>query len=226
MRPLGILAAALAAAAWGGPAHALTVLAPAAEARVGGDGAWLVVVAPEPPEVTVDGRGAGRPREVGGAYHLRLEGLRPEGSRVRVTAGERAEAVTVYGSAGRAAGFHLSSPEACRSCHRLDASGCGECHRFEGAKHRPVLQKGCSPCHAPPDWRPRDPAPLCAPCHPAYGEGRHPRLRHSLSAARDPLRPGRPFDCSSCHDPHSPQCLSCLGREELRGWCKGCHGQR
>jgi len=206
------------------PAGALTVLAPADQARVRGDRAWLVVVSSEAPGVTLDGRRAGRARDVAGAYHLRVEGLRAEGSRLEVAAEGSVVTLTVYGAAGAESGFHRSSPQACSTCHRVDASGCKECHQFEGAKHRPVLQKGCTPCHVPPDWQPQDPAPLCAVCHPDHGEGRHPRLRHPLRSARDPLRPGRSFDCASCHDPHAPQCLACLGREEMRSWCKGCHG--
>ena len=45
------------------------------------------------------------------------------------------------------------------------------------------------------------------------------------SAARSPDCPARKLDCASCHDPHAPMCLGCLGKTELRAWCKGCHAQ-
>jgi predicted CXXCH cytochrome family protein len=88
-----------------------------------------------------------------------------------------------------------------------------------------VLAEGCGRCHRAPAWEVGEVAPLCIGCHKQYAGGKHPRLRHSVTSPRDPLRPHRPLDCASCHDPHTPTCLACLGRRDLRKWCLRCHSQ-
>jgi len=209
--------------AWGQAGSA--VLFPADGSRVVGESCWLVVRSGAEPRASLDGRDLPVARAEAGVYHWRLEGLRAEGSRIAGDAAGREFTLTVYGGAPAPGLFHSQPPEACWECHGRGEDGCAECHRWTtSTKHTPVLAQGCARCHEPPRWEPREMAPVCGACHADHANGRHPRLRHPVSAARDPLRPGRRMDCASCHDPHAPRCLSCLGRQELREWCKVCHG--
>jgi len=209
--------------AWGAPGG-VRVLAPADGERRAGDSLWLVVRSPRPPQATLDGKAAALSWSDGEVHHWRLQGLRPEGSRIAVELdGQRTE-LTAHGHSASPSLFHASPAAVCRACHSLGDQGCTECHRWPGSNHGQVLAEGCTRCHEPPAWRPRELAPVCGACHPDYAGSKHPRLRHPLTAARDPLRPGRKMDCASCHDPHVPRCLGCLGKGELREWCKECHG--
>ena len=96
-------------------------------------------------------------------------------------------------------------------------------HEWCSGKHARVLQERCGLCHKGREDRPADVVPVCTQCHDAFKRNKHPRLRHAISAPRDPLRPARKFDCVSCHDPHCPRPLGRLRPEERREWCKGCH---
>ena len=204
---------------------ALTVLIPADDHRASGDTAWLVVEAVAPPLVSVDGRDLPPPRGEAGVYHVRLESLRPEGSEVVVRGDGSPARLKVFGVADEPHRFHETRLETCVRCHDPGESGCLECHRWEGAKHAPLLARGCTRCHQPPGWKVADVTDSCIACHDQYAGGKHPRLRHSLESPRDPLRPYRKMHCASCHDPHTPRCLSCLGRGDLRKWCLRCHSQ-
>ena len=201
------------------------VLRPSDGHRASGTGAWLVFRSEAAPVVSVDGKEIGPPVAKEGVYHVRLEGLRPRGSQVEVRESGAALRLTVLGLSEAPQRFHRQVPSSCRDCHEMGEAGCLGCHRWAGAKHAPVLAAGCVRCHKPSAWENPDIAPVCAECHPGHRGGKHPRLRHPISAARDPLRPGRKLGCASCHDPHAPVCLSCLGREDLRQWCKRCHAR-
>jgi predicted CXXCH cytochrome family protein len=50
---------------------------------------------------------------------------------------------------------------------------------------------------------------------------------HEVSGRLDPRRPGRPFSCASCHNPHGSDnpLLFYLGANPLES-CDGCHGNR
>ncbi len=223
MRRWGILAVAIGSAAVATLAGALTVHVPAPGARLSRNHGWLVLESAQPVRVTVEGTEVRASHEEGAVRHFRLEGLRPEGTEISVSRAEESTRFTLYGGVSDAPAFHgLEVPE-CVGCHDQGEAGCTGCHRWEGAKHAPVLAEGCSRCHASPTWLPREMGPVCSACHAAYAGGKHPRLRHKVSADRDPLRPGRRMDCASCHDPHAPRCLSCLKRGELRQWCLRCH---
>lgn len=201
------------------------VLAPADGERRAGDALWLVVRSARPPQVALDGQAVAPTRSDGKVHHWRLQGLRPEGSRISVEQDGQRTVLAAHGRSEAPALFHARPAEGCAECHSLGEKGCTECHRWPGGNHAGVLAEGCLRCHEPPAWRPRELAPLCGACHPDYAAGKHPRLRHPLTSARDPLRPGRKLDCASCHDPHAPRCLGCLGKQELREWCKECHGR-
>jgi predicted CXXCH cytochrome family protein len=211
--------------ACGSATAAMDVLFPADGQRVSGSGVWLVVEAAAPPLVSVDGRRLDTAGSDEGVYHSRLEGLRGEGSEVRVEGDTSTARLLVFGGADEPTRFHDAAHDACAACHDLGASGCVACHRWEGAKHAPVLAEGCSRCHRPPQWEVGDIADICGTCHNRHANGKHPRLRHPLESPRDPLRPRRKMDCASCHDPHTPTCLGCLGRGELRKWCLRCHSK-
>lgn len=195
------------------------VLAPAPGSRVSGEAAWLVLRAAEVPPVFLDGAPVA-PRIVeAGVHHYRLTPLAGGRGGVRIGGG------TEIPLGGGTAGFHERAGTACWECHDGGDGGCGECHAApEGGQHQPVLAEGCVRCHRGPDRSAGEVQALCVGCHPAFAGGRHGRLRHAVASERDPLRPGRAMDCASCHDPHSPRCLSCLARSELQNWCKSCHG--
>ena len=218
--PAGLVLVALVSCA-----AALEILAPRDEYVAPGGEAWLVVRTEVAPSVTLDGGVVPLVAEDDGVFHYRLAGLGPEGSRLRVISGEDVLTRVLRGEDVSGAGFHGVAPESCWLCHDSGDGGCVGCHsRDEDGKHRPVLAEGCVRCHTAGDRRAGDVATLCTGCHPQYASGRHGGIRHAVASERDPLRPGRRMDCASCHDPHAPRCLSCLGRAELRAWCKTCHG--
>ncbi len=200
------------------------VLVPSDGERVWGDAAWLVVRAPEPPSVTVDGATAPVVRSEQGVHHVRLGSLRTDGSRVVVSWPGGSASLAVYGGAARPTGFHAGADRKCTACHDLGDDGCAGCHRWPDTRHTELLTRGCALCHPGPGRLPASVEAICGECHEGYLR-KHPGLRHALRSARDPRRPGRPMDCASCHDPHKPRCLSCLGRKELRNWCRTCHSR-
>jgi predicted CXXCH cytochrome family protein len=209
-----------------GAGRDLSVLVPRDGFRSPGSHAWVVVRAGTAPRVTLDGGPLAGPTQAEeGVYHLRVGPLRPAGSRLEVEAAGKRAVLTLYGAAGAGAmRFHAAPAKSCSSCHEAGPKGCGECHRWPGALHAPAQQRQCGSCHDPLRPQPAEVASLCRPCHPKYtGAGRHPGLRHPVSAPQDPARPGRRFDCTSCHDPHAPLSLGRLTVEQRQRWCKGCH---
>lgn len=108
-------------------------------------------------------------------------------------------------------------------CVVNEGGGCLDCHPFHESDHAQALADRCVKCHG--EQPPVDDAlaGVCGECHKKYSMSRHPKLKHPLRSSNDPLRPGWPLDCASCHDPHAPDCLSCLNRAEQRQWCKECH---
>ncbi|GAB6061420.1 cytochrome c3 family protein [Deferrisoma palaeochoriense] len=215
-----LLVAAVGLGAAVGLAAGGRVLAPLPDQRAGRSGLWLVVEAAEAPRVRVGDRALPVVAAEEGVYHVRIPA---EGGRVRAGVDMGAERIMLERSAGEGRGFHPGGEEACRRCH--DTAACGECHRWQGETHAGVRAEGCGGCHRGPGHEVDDVAGRCTGCHDDVPK-RHRRFRHALGADHDPLRPGRAMDCASCHDPHTPTCLSCLGRPALRGWCKGCHGKR
>ena len=120
---------------------------------------------------------------------------------------------------------------------------CLTCHDgalFEGPRiHAPVAGGQCLLCH---DAHSSDqvamlkkpPAALCLDCHGDIGEASHvlagTRAGHPLGRearkggpAQDPLRPGRPFYCVGCHEPHRGT-LDALARvADISEACPKCH---
>ena len=222
-RLLGAVLAAALAAAGASRAGNVRILAPADGARVPAKGVWLVVEAPRAPSVTLDGRDVPVGPSDDGVHHARIGPVSAEGSRVEVAIPGERVILRLLGKVGDAPGFHGAAPPRCWACHDRGPDGCAECHGWGQGSHGPVLARGCVGCHRAPDWAVPDPEGVCTGCHQAY-EGKHRRVRHPLRGSRDPSRPGRALTCVSCHDPHEPRCLSCLGRPALRDWCRRCHG--
>lgn len=189
---------------------------------------WVVVRENADPEIILDGKKAVAKRTIieKGVRHYRIEGLNRLESSLSVKSGGETASLKILGVESdmkTARSFHQFGWGACSSCHSYEPDTCIECHDFDGHKHATYLK--CESCHKKPGYVPVDTAPLCAQCHPEATAKFHKKLKHSLAAAADPRRPGKNFDCVSCHSPHAPKCLSGLKQGELREWCKGCHAR-
>lgn len=137
----------------------------------------------------------------------------------------------------------------CEMCH--DAPGkdgkpalketpeqtCFACHsdlRGPGRKpvvHAPFAGGQCMACHDPhivrlPGQLKKPPQELCLACHDAALKDNHPVAGHPTAkkGVTDPRRKDAPFDCVSCHEPHSGP-LPKLVREDQTTMCEGCHKQ-
>ena len=119
----------------------------------------------------------------------------------------------------------------CMSCHNPHASDhekalvsqppelCYTCHDkgmfTKQVPHGPAASGMCTHCHNPhaadtPFQLPQPIHDLCVTCHAGanIGNGVHVvrgfrSVGHPMRGKKDPLRKGREFACSSCHDPHS-----------------------
>lgn len=126
----------------------------------------------------------------------------------------------------------MDVPDLCRDCHDDDAVGAK-------ARHAPVKEGKCLGCHSPHGGAHAalllKPGPaLCRECHKdiektphavtGFKTGGHP-LGGENSGLRDPLRPGKPFDCFSCHEPHDSKLVGLLrvDPEKPKVFCQACH---
>lgn len=122
------------------------------------------------------------------------------------------------------------SPDQCLRCH--------EAEEFTGKfTHAPVAEGKCLGCHDPhasdnPGLLKMAPAALCLDCHPNVKKGPHvvagfSQRGHPLgngdTQAEDPLRPGNPFYCASCHEPHRAEFRSMLRWDPAQMSCQKCH---
>jgi len=120
-------------------------------------------------------------------------------------------------------------PALCQRCHRLS--------RFLGRSiHAPVRDGACLLCHKPHAADNRELLVttgngLCLQCHGAIARAPHAvsagggRGGHILQGDKDPRRRGRPFGCTSCHEPHRSDSrrLFRYSAEESAGLCTACH---
>ncbi|MHB8844271.1 MAG: cytochrome c3 family protein [Nitrospirota bacterium] len=137
-------------------------------------------------------------------------------------------------------------PHSSKNRHLLRAAGrevCFACHdrtAYAGTNvHAPLAQGGCVTCHEPhaSDHMAllvKRPIEMCKQCHQGTPHGTHFRPRKLLTGStgtpgqqepEDPRRPGKPFYCGSCHDPHSTD-TPLLFRFKARSTselCNGCH---
>jgi predicted CXXCH cytochrome family protein len=141
---------------------------------------------------------------------------------------------------------HPAIAMGCTSCHNphsspkanLLVSGppglCFTCHDKAGFtnkmnNHGPVYAGKCLTCHTPHSSDEialllMPPPDLCLQCHGTIKHGHH-KVLVSGKAMEDPTRPGRPFYCGSCHNPHGSNGMlmfrfDAQSETEL---CKNCH---
>jgi predicted CXXCH cytochrome family protein len=122
------------------------------------------------------------------------------------------------------------SPDRCMSCH--------EAEEFTGKfTHAPVAEGKCLGCHDPHASEQKGllktaPAALCLDCHPNVKKGPHvvagfSQRGHPLgdgdTQAEDPLRPGNPFYCAGCHEPHRSEWRTLLRWDPTKMSCQVCH---
>lgn len=116
---------------------------------------------------------------------------------------------------------------------------CYQCHPKDGftnkSQHAPVAGGMCLSCHFPHSGPNaslliKDAYQLCSQCHEDVLKKPHvvfgsPPKSHALLGRRDPNRERKPFNCVSCHVPHS----SAWGKlfryeaQNAEGLCKHCH---
>lgn len=122
---------------------------------------------------------------------------------------------------------------------------CGICHdqieawELKKYSHGPVNDGHCVRCHDPhgsdnefflrkPIWY------LCTTCHAEKASGKHVvssfvfgrnQGAHPTKDRKDPARPGREFQCSSCHNPHGSSGVKLLRMKGSSpyGVCRRCH---
>ena len=148
---------------------------------------------------------------------------------------------------------HGSLGAACNACHSVHspqhakllnedtAAICYACHDRRGyaarLTHKPVAKGDCDGCH---EMHATEHASLlsggpgedCLTCHARVKKGQH-AAASSLSdghpvggekaAISDPARPGRPFQCVSCHDPHKSNARGLIRFDPPGRLCEKCH---
>lgn len=188
---------------------------------------WVVVKYQGTPTFVVDGKPyPAKITEADSVRHVKIEGIKPEGSEIRIKLGNREEVINVAGYASSGKGsepFHTSGWKNCEGCHTYKQSECRSCHAFAGHKHADYFK--CDDCHKGPGIIPADASPLCSKCHKDANIKNHKSLKHPLKSSNDPKRPGKIFDCVSCHNPHTPACLGDMKKAELQKWCRNCHSR-
>lgn len=132
----------------------------------------------------------------------------------------------------RGRGASLAPPAQCLQCH--------EKALFEGSyTHAPVAGGQCGLCHDPHSsdhvaMLKKPPATLCLDCHPEVGKSAHVlagsaaghpvgREARKNGPAEDPLRPGRPFYCAGCHEPHRAAIAPLSRSADISEACPRCH---
>jgi predicted CXXCH cytochrome family protein len=125
-------------------------------------------------------------------------------------------------------------PLLCQSCHeKKDFAGkvmhhpakvgkCGECHDPHASNNISLLSKPpaqtCLECHEEIKDAPHMIAGFSRKGHP-IGDEKHAK------PVEDPLRPGKPFYCVSCHEPHRSEFAKLQRQDPKLGMqaCQKCH---
>ena len=148
---------------------------------------------------------------------------------------------------------HGSLGAGCDGCHTVHAPRHGQvrdadtaalcyaCHDRKGfaaqVTHPPVAKGDCTDCH---ELHASEHAGLltgapgedCLGCHRRVKKGRHGaggilNVGHPLGGEKpglpDPLRPGQPFQCTSCHDAHRSAHRGLLRTRPTMMFCQQCH---
>jgi predicted CXXCH cytochrome family protein len=114
-------------------------------------------------------------------------------------------------------------PALCFTCH--DKSGFSDKNI-----HPPVMSGDCVTCHSPHSsdmiaLLVKKPVEVCLQCHADSAEhGKHAPIVGDKEP-EDPKKPGRPFYCGSCHNPHSSNTplLFRFDAQTTSGLCINCH---
>ncbi len=127
-------------------------------------------------------------------------------------------------------------PALCFTCHDETAF-------TRKVVHPPVAAGNCLICHSPHATDEmallrKNPVALCLGCHANAAHGQHSPSRQlpvSEQATgktkgpvlQDPARPGKPFYCGSCHDPHSADnaTLFRFNAKSSKDFCVHCHNK-
>lgn len=95
------------------------------------------------------------------------------------------------------------------STHAPAASGdCLTCHDVHGAQQEALLVANVNT--------------ICNSCHEGVSQNPHPVVGHPLQGVKNPLTPGKEFNCATCHHPHSSanELLLIAPKAQL---CQRCH---
>jgi len=134
----------------------------------------------------------------------------------------------------------------CTACHDphgadyrfnlADADGdalCLKCHSSMAKKvkvpHKALARYGCTACHDPhasnnEKGLVKATNELCTSCHQDHPDASHIGGPHKVEGIPDPKRPGRPFSCASCHNPHGSDHPKLFYAGATRDEsCKYCH---
>lgn len=129
-------------------------------------------------------------------------------------------------------GLAAGVPALCNNCH--------EAKMFQGKLvHAPVATGMCVECHNPHSsdnvgLLSKEPAALCLDCHGDVRKKPHMIVGfsgggHPLGDAKkpkmveDPLRPGKPFYCAACHEPHASELPRLARFSKGMSQCQKCH---
>ena len=172
----------------------------------------------------------------------------PAGSAWKLVAEQPALCAKCHDTSGAAPPHPVIKAQGCTSCHDphggdfrfnlADAEGtdlCLKCHAALGAKlkakvpHKALIRYGCVACHDPhasnnAKGLVKATNELCSSCHQGQADGAHTGVGHKVEGGPDPRRPGQPFSCISCHDPHgSDNPRFFRSGSTAQESCKGCH---
>lgn len=106
---------------------------------------------------------------------------------------------------------HDKTPFTKKNVHAAVMMGCTSCHNPHANKTKFLFERGVNN--------------ICYTCHVKVVRGGHVLAGHPLRGKKDPVRQGREFSCSSCHDPHSSDSMKLFrySADTTYGLCKYCH---
>lgn len=125
-------------------------------------------------------------------------------------------------------GLKEEAPNLCYQCHSKDEF-------TKKSQHAPVAGGMCLSCHVPHSGQnnsllTKETSQLCKQCHEDIFTKPHvmvgsPPHGHPLTGVKDRKRKGKPFNCLSCHVPHSSEWgkLFRYEAQDTAGLCKHCH---